>query len=202
MIEALADRAIIKSAEEENIELGVALKNISEDDLKEIFRKNNNDVLSDTNPVLDDVKPHIGIAAAASINLRRTWIEVASFALLITVSAFLIYNTNRNANTALYNTIVAYNYVSSSRDGEELKDITEMSQDELRNYIPTLQKAFDDAPIDDIQECEDSGMRLAMAYLKLHEKEKTVTLLNELKSRFNFDEDYVAKCNKIINMLK
>ena len=201
MIDTLADRAILKSAEEENIELGVALKNISEDDLKRILRQEKRSALHNI-PHLKNIKPHFGLSIAAIVNHRRLWIEAASFALLIAVSALWIFNVNRSADTAIYNTLVAYNYVSSSRDGIEMKDISNMSQDELRNYIPVLQKAFNNASIDDIQECQVTGMNLAMAYLKLHEREKTITLLNELKIRFNFDENYVAKCNKIINLLE
>lgn len=191
-IETLADRAIYKLAEEENIELGVALKNISEDKLKEITGR-----------------------GKIKKTIRFPWIwpvaSIAAAALLVVVSVFTLNQNSNNevaqikmdANFALDNAIVAYNYVPAfSKDGEEMADISAMNDKELMNYLPALQKAYENAPSDDVQECQDAGMRLAMAYLKLHEREKSITLLNELKTRFNFDEDYVAKCNKIINLLK
>lgn len=191
MIDALADSAILKSAEEENIELGVALKNISKEELRKITGKANN-----------------------KKTILRPWMwQAASMAAMVVFAVVTVLKVQQNSNDtilqikresnfAVENTLVAYNYVSSSRDGIEMKDISSMSQDELKIYIQTLQTAYDNAPIDDIQECQVAGMNLAMAYLKLHEREKTISLLNELKSRFSFDEDYVAKCNKIISLLQ
>lgn len=191
-IETLTDRAIYKMAEEENIEFGVALKNISEDKLKELTGKSRS-----KKPIL------------------RTWVwQAASIAAVVAFAVVsvikvqqksndTILQVQRDSNYAIDNTLVAYNYVPAfSKDGEELVDIYAMNDNELRDYLPKLQKGYEDAPSDDIQECQDSGMRLAMAYLKLHQREKTITLLNELKKRFNFDEDFVGKCNKIINLLK
>lgn len=192
-IEALADRAICRMAEEDNIELGVALKNIPADRLRDITGK-----------------PRVKKSA-----WRRPWLwQAASIAAVVVIAVVCILRIQQNSNdailkiqsesnSALDNTLVAYNYVPAfSKDGEEIADISAMSESELKDYLPALMKAYEDAPADDIQECQDSGMRLAMAYLKLHEREKAVSLLNELKSRFDYDEDYVAKCNKIINLLK
>lgn len=45
-------------------------------------------------------------------------------------------------------------------------------------------------------------MRLAMVYLKLHDKKKAVKTLEELAARFHDDEDFSARCNKIISQLR
>lgn len=193
-LEALAERAIYKSAEEENIELGVALKNISENKLKEITGRS---------------------LARKPVMRRWIWpaISIAAVVGLVLVCVVMLNFQSKNEREfalaqeryedALDNTLVAYNYVPAfSKDGEELVDISAMNENELKEHLPILQKAYEEAPEDDIQESEDSGMRLAMAYLMLHDREKAVNLLNELKSRFDFDEEYVAKCNKIISLLK
>lgn len=191
-IERLADSAIYKMAEEENLELGIALKHISEDKLKELTRgsKRKKRILI----------PWVWQAASIA--------AVVAFAIVSVLkvqqhSREMILQIQEDSNFAIDNTVVAYNYVPAfSKDGEELADISTMNNNEIKDYLPSLQKAYEDAPADDIQECQDSGMRLAMAYLKLHEREKTISFLEELKNRFDFDEDYVAKCNKIINLLK
>ena len=254
MIDALADRAILKSAEEENIELGIAIKNISEEKLRDIisgkvrlksivfnpetgeFEFVDSEDTSNYEPIAASIcagfaEEGYEESSSKSIRARRSiranpevlherkrkirpWMwQAASIAAVVVIAVVTVLKVHQNSNDtilqiqresnfAVENTLVAYNYVSSSRDGIEMKDISNMSQDELKVYIPTLQTAYDNAPNDDIQECQVAGMNLAMAYLKLHEREKTITLLNELKSRFSFDEDYVAKCNKIISLLQ
>lgn len=92
----------------------------------------------------------------------------------------------------LDNTIVAYNYIPDSNRGWET--ITS-------NDIPTLERAYQMAPSDDIQAQEDAGMRLALAYLKLHDRKKAKEILGELSVRFADDEEFVAQCHKILNQL-
>ena len=58
--------------------------------------------------------------------------------------------------------------------------------------IPTLEQAYKSAPADDIQAQEEAGMRLAMAYLKVHDRKKAKELLTELSSRFADDESPVS----------
>lgn len=191
-IESLLDRAIYQMAEEENIELGVALKKISENELREITGK----------------------APRRAVSWRGWWWQAASIAAVVAIAVVCVLSVQfdsretiaqlrRDFNSEIDNTIVAYNYVPAySKDGCETPDISTMTDSELRKYIPTLQKAYEQAPADDIQECEDAGMRLAMAYLKLHRRDDAISLLNKLKTRFDFDEDFVAQCNKIIGQLE
>ena len=58
------------------------------------------------------------------------------------------------------------------------------------------------APTDDIQAQEDAGMRLAMAYLKIHDRKKAKEMLTAMSIRFADDEEFVAQCHKILNQLK
>ena len=45
-------------------------------------------------------------------------------------------------------------------------------------------------------------MRLAMAYLKIHDRKKAKEILTELASRFADDVEFAAQCNKILDQLK
>ena len=110
-----------------------------------------------------------------------------------------MFQVERHRQYKLYDTIVAYNYIPDFDRGEG--DINNYSDKEVKDIIPQLEKDYANAPSDDVQKCQDAGMRLAMAYLKLHDKDKAIKTLEELSSRFHDDEDFVARCNKIINQL-
>ena len=45
-------------------------------------------------------------------------------------------------------------------------------------------------------------MRLAMAYLKNHDRKKAKTLLEELCEKYSDDEMFVGQCRRILNQLK
>ena len=45
-------------------------------------------------------------------------------------------------------------------------------------------------------------MRLALAYLKLHDRKKAKEILGELSVRFAEDEEFAAQCQNILNQLK
>lgn len=57
-------------------------------------------------------------------------------------------------------------------------------------------------PADDVQAQQDAGMRLAMAYLKVHDRAKACEMLNELSVRFADDADFAAQCRKIISQIE
>lgn len=128
---------------------------------------------------------------------RLAW--VASIAAVLIVGIFTVLNVRQTGMNRLDNTIVAYNYIPESNRGESVirgwEDITS-------NDIPTLEQAYKSAPADDIQAQEDAGMRLAMAYLKVHNRTKAKDILTELSARFADDEEFSAQCNRILNQLK
>ena len=102
-------------------------------------------------------------------------------------------NVQQSGMDRLDDTIVAYNYIPDSGRGPEY--ITAKD-------IPSLEKVYLDAPSDDIQLQQEAGMRLAMAYLKIHDRKQARKILAELSIRFADDEEFTAQCNKILNQLK
>ncbi len=122
---------------------------------------------------------------------RLAW--VASIAAVLIVGIFTVLNVRQTGMDRLDNTIVAYNYIPDSNRGWE-----SITSDD----IPTLEQAYKTAPADDIQAQEEAGMRLAMAYLKVHDRKKAKDILTELSARFADDEEFSAQCNRILNQLK
>lgn len=174
-------RGVCQEAEQENIEFGHAMKNISEAELMRIIGRNR--------------QPRM--LRLSYLRERLAW--VASIAAVLIVGIFTVLNVRQTGMDRLDNTIVAYNYIPESNRGESVirgwEDITS-------NDIPTLEQAYKSAPADDIQAQEDAGMRLAMAYLKVHDRKKAKDILTELSARFADDEEFSAQCNRILNQLK
>lgn len=168
-------RGICQEAEQDNIEFGHAMKNISKDDLLRIIGRSS--------------KPRI--IRLNYLRERVAW--VASIAAIFIIGIFSVFNVRQAGLNRLDNAIVAYNYIPESNRGWE-----SITSDD----IPTLERAYQMAPTDDIQAQEDAGMRLAMAYLKIHDRKKTKEILKELSVRFADDEEFVAQCQNILNQLK
>lgn len=168
-------RGVCQEAEQENIEFGHAMKNISEADLMRIIGRSR--------------QPRI--LRLSYLRERLAW--VASVAAILIVGIFTVLNVRQIGMDRLDNTIVAYNYIPDSNRGWE-----SITSDD----IPTLEQAYKSAPADDIQAQEEAGMHLSMAYLKVHDRKKAKELLTELSSRFADDEEFSAQCNRILNQLK
>lgn len=166
---------IIQESEQDNMEFGHAMKNISKEDLLRIIGRTS--------------KPRV--FRLNYIRERLAWI--ASIAAVLVIGLFSIYNINRNAMNRLDDTLVAYNYIPDSNRGWE--SIT-------GDDIPSLQKAYQDAPAEDIQAQQEAGMRLAMAYLKIHDRKKAKEMLNDLSVRFADDEEFSAQCKRMLDQLK
>ena len=168
-------RGVCQEAEQENIEFGHAMKNISEAELMRIIGRSR--------------QPRK--LRLSYMRERLAW--VASVAAILIVGIFTVLNVRQTGMDRLDNIIVAYNYIPDSNRGWE-----SITSDD----IPTLEQAYKSAPDDDIQAQEEAGMRLAMAYLKVHDRTKAKELLIELSSRFADDEEFSAQCDRIINELK
>lgn len=178
----LALKGIQQEAQQDNMELALALKNISKEQLCEIIGR----------------KRQPKILRIPYLRERLAW--VSSVAAILIIGFFTVFQVQRHGQYQLYDTIVAYNYIPDYDRGEG--DINSYSDKDVKEILPQLEKAYQDAPADDVQKCQDAGMRLAMAYLKIHDKNKAVKTLQEMASRFHDDEDFVARCNKIIEQLK
>lgn len=177
-----AIKGIQKEAEQDDIEFALALKHLSKEQLKEIIGRRS--------------QPRI--LRLPYLRERLAW--VSSVAAVLIIGFFTVFQVQRYGQYQLYDTIVAYNYVPDYDRSEG--DINNYSAKEVKDILPQLEEDYANAPNDDVQKCQDAGMRLAMAYLKLHDKDKAVKTLEDLASRFHDDEEFSVRCNKIISQLK
>ena len=175
-------KGVCQEVEQENIEFGHAMKHLTKEELLRIIGRSS--------------KPRI-----ISMNfLRERMAWVASIAAILIIGIFSVFKVHQAGLNRLDNTIVAYYYIPDSNRGG--KTITRGWETITSSDIPTLERDYQMAPKDDIQAQEDAGMRLAMAYLKIHDRKKAKEILMEMSKRFADDEEFVAQCQKILNQLK
>ncbi|MBD5294718.1 MAG: hypothetical protein HDS25_00140 [Bacteroides sp.] len=168
-------KGVCQEAEQDNIEFGHAMKNISKEELLSIIGRSS--------------KPRI--LRLNYLRERMAW--VASIAAILIIGIFSVVSVRRSGLNQIDDTIVAYNYIPDSNRGWE-----SIGTDD----IPSLEKSYKMASTDDIQAQEDAGMRLAMAYLKIHNRKKAKEILIDMSIRFADDEEFVAQCQEILNQLK
>lgn len=179
-------KGICQEAEQDNIEFAKAMESISQDQLQKIIGQQETPERK--------INPNI---------FRRQFAWIASIAAILIIGIFSIIQIEQSAGHQLDNIIVAYNPVPDiSRNGEELPNISAMTGTELKNYIPELEKEYRNAPADDIQAAEMAGMRLAMAYVRLHDRRNAKKILTEMKTQFADDPAFTERCDMIISQLK
>ena len=103
------------------------------------------------------------------------------------------------------NAIFTCSYITPDlvRAGGKPIDITSMNQDELKTKLSELESLYQSASTND--EIADTGYALAMAYLRLHDRDRAKSVLNQLVARFEDNSDYADDVNKwksILNLLK
>lgn len=171
----LTVQGVCREEQQADIEFGQAMKNISERDLMRIIGR---DKLCRQAPL-------------RFLRDRLGWI--ASIAVIIVVGVAGLFSMEKAGKHKVDNLIVAYNYIPESNRGWESVSSSD---------LPALEEAYRSAPSDDLQAQEDAGMRLAMAYLKVHDRKRARIVLSEMSERFADDEEFAAQCRNILNQLK
>ena len=190
---------ICKEAEQDNKDFEMAMKNISKEQLRETIGKKNESKEKSPQAASEVIK-------AIKPNFVRTWMwQAACWAVIIGGAAIWIMRADQNARYSVDNAIYTSSYVyeGQSRGAINIPDLNSLSDTELKEKIPTFVTQFNECDITaDIYEV---GYSLAMAYMRLHEREKAKKILNQMINKLSVDEDYteeVSKLKSILNILK
>ncbi|MDE7412916.1 MAG: hypothetical protein K2N05_03875 [Muribaculaceae bacterium] len=208
---------IYKEAEQEDMDFGVAMENISAQDLKKLLLSLRCDAMRtekdslvevpDEESVCDDsdreltreelIEDHeYRIAQMQTIHKTRLRYKnilwIGSVAAMFIIGIFTFFTIRQTQMDRIDNLIVAYNYIPDSNRGWESIS---------SNDIASLEKVYRDASDEDMQAGEEAGMRLAMAYLKIHDRDKAKALLNEMCVKFKDNPEFVAQCRRILEEL-
>lgn len=186
---------ICREAQQDNIDFGMAMKGLTKEKLQEIVRYRN------------IYRPEISSNIESVRVLRfKSWIwQIASIAAVVVIVFTVVFNIEKNARYSVDNTIYACADINTelTRDGSEVIDIKSMTDDELKNKLHLLVVNYNSAESTD--EIADNGFVLAMAYLRLHDRDNAKEVLNKLVSRFEGNEGYAESVNKwktILNLIK
>ena len=191
----LTVNGICREAHQDNLDFGMAMKSLSKEKLKEIVGMRNLE------------SPEVSSNGKSVKILRfKPWMwQVASIAAVVVIAFTVVFNIEKNARYSVDNAIYACAEISTdlTRDGSEMLDIQSMTDEELTNKIPLLVANYNSAQsYDDIA---DNGFALAMAYLRLHDRENAKEILQKLVSQFEDNSEYsgyVSKWQSILNVLK
>ena len=191
---------ICREAHQNNLDFGLAMKNLSKEKLKEIIGKHDNE-----RPVIASVADNAQIVKSKHLQFKPWMWQVASIAAVVVIAFTLVFNIQKNAQYSVDNAIYACAEINPDlvRAGGEPIDIKSMSNIELKTKLPELISIYKSASTTD--EVADNGYALAMAYLRLHDRSNAKEVLEQLVSRFNDNADYaesVGKWKSILNLLK
>lgn len=191
----LTVNGICQEARQDNLDFGKAMKNLSKEQLQQIVGQRKN------------LQSNISQKETTVKVLRfKPWMwQVASIAAIIVIAFTVVFNIEKNARFSVDNAIYACAEINSdlTRDGSEMLDIRSMSDDELKENLHKLVSNYNSAETSD--EVADNGFALAMAYLRLHEREKSKEVLNQLVTKFKDNSEYagyVSQWQSILTILK
>lgn len=191
---------ICREAHQDNLDFGLAMKSLSKEKLNEIIGKQYVALpaASYDYSETEEVKPRV-------VRLRPWMWQVASIAAVVIIAFTVVFNIEKNARYSVDNAIYASADINPDlvRAGGEPIDLSSMNDDELKAKLPEFASLYKSASTTD--DIADYGYALAMAYLRLHDRDKAKEVLEQLVSRFNGNEDYAGDVNKwksILNLLK
>lgn len=186
---------ICREAQQENLDFGIAMKRLSKEQLREIVGQEN----TSTHDIAVTKKP-------TKVLRFRPWLwQVASIAAVIVIAFTAVYQIEKNARYSVDNAIYACAEINTdlTRDGSEFLDLQSMTDNELREKLPLLVASYHSAKSSD--DIADNGFALAMAYLRLHDRNNAKAILNTLVDEFKNKPEYagyVGKWQSILNVLK
>lgn len=191
---------ICREAHQDNLDFGLAMKGLSKDQLKEIIGKQ--DVGS---TAAASIAESSGIEKSKVLRFKPWMWQAASIAAVVVIAFTVVLNIEKTASYSVDNAIYACAEINPDlvRAGGEPLDVKSMSDDELKAQLPELISLYQSASNND--EVADNGYALAMAYLRLHDRDNAKVILEQLVTRFDGNADYaesVSRWKSILNLLK
>lgn len=184
----LAVDGIIKESRQDNLEFGTALGNIDESALLSIIGKEENKQSR---------------KKTVSLSRYRNMAWISSIAAVIIIGIFSVISVMQSGNDKVDNILAYYNDLAVvGRGGADSVSLSSLSEKEIANIIPSLEKEYHASGSEDEQQQKITGFTLAMAYLRTHQRAKAKDILKELEHRYANDEIFSEKCREIQNFLR
>ena len=177
-------KGIYKEENDKEAELDNAFKSLSKDDLRKIV-----------GPRLTIVK---GDKPKAKIFYMASW--VASVAAIVVIAFTFTFNIQRSARNNVDDVMFDCYYNPVSRSASNIEDLSGAGIQQMQQVMPTLVQEYNKAT--DVQDITEQGINLAMVYLKLHEREKTKYILNDVKQKCLDNVQIQKQCDKLLDKLQ
>lgn len=197
---------IYREAHQDNLDFGLAMKGLSKNQLKEIIGKQDAE-----RPAAASAAESSSVEDKDSIEKRKKrrikpWIwQVASIAAVVIIAFTAVIRIERNARYAVDNAIYSSAEINTdlTRDSSEPIDVKALSDEGLKAKLPELIDLYKSSASTD--EIADNGYALAMAYLRLHDRDNAKEILQQLVVKFENNPEYygyVSKWQSVLNILK
>ena len=88
---------------------------------------------------------------------------------------------HKSADNKVMNNVYAMNIteIPTQARGGDVPDITEMTKDQLKAYVPQLEKEYAEGEHNTYDQMV-AGLQLSLVYMKLHDRSKAEEMLNKL----------------------
>jgi hypothetical protein len=177
---------IRREAEQDDLEFGAAMKNITKEQLREIV-----------GPRKETAKPKI-------LKFKPLMWQVVSIAAVVLIAYAVVLRFEKQSQCRVDD--VAYSFaiedMALSRGGAQI-DVTKLNDAELTTQLPKIEKQYKSSTTD--QDVAENGYSLVMAYLRLHDRDNARIVLTQLIQHFEKDEnaeEYVNKLNHILKLIE
>lgn len=191
---------ICREAEQDNLDLGIAMKRLTKEQLREIIGKETSNDSALPSVASTPKAPNAGKKRIFRVG---SWIwQATSIAAVVIIAFTAVLRIEKNAQYAVDNAIYASADITPdlSRNGSETIDVASFTDEELKSKLPSLEKYYQTA--DNPDEIADNGYVLGMVYLKLHDREKAAIILTELVDKFEDNPDFAESVNKWKSILQ
>lgn len=193
---------VCREAHQDNLDFGLAIKSLSKEKLKEIIGKQ------------DDERPAESMErnAKPKVFRFRPWMwQAASIAAIVIIAYTVVFNFEKHSRNTICDDIYASALANRSsaissgttRGPSDIVDITKLDDSQLESKLPEMRQSYQNS--ENIHEQYLAGYPLAMAYIRLHQPQPALEILNKLVADLQNDEDYdyeVHEMRLIISLLK
>ena len=188
---------VAREAEQDNKDFEEAMKRISKEELLDIIGERKEESgkptdTSDTASKASGFKKWLiwqSIGVAALLGIAVIYIVIARNETDTYRRQVLAMNQeSANKMDEAISTLAFPHDIARSQGDDELPDVANLSDDQLKQVLPKIEKEYNDA--DDEYDRAEIGNLLVMSYVRLHEREKAKKLLETLISDYKSNEDF------------
>ena len=184
----LSVSGVCQEAEQDNADFGAAMRHISREQLRGVTGAGN------------------GQAPTVKRKFLPWMIQCVSVAAVAVIAFMVVKNVENTAARKVDDAILAAAdceiLLSRGPGGDsEPFDLSKMTDDQVAAALPEISGSFDRMDRWSLERA-DAGFAIALSYLRLHDKEASARVLNNLISEYGMEDEFAGYVNKWKSILK